>query len=173
MAKKKVKKQRLVVTGIAVLVLLFILYFLVSPSKKITKEETTTTTIATTTLETTTPTTTVETTVETTLPVEIVRSDCDMLRFKIISSTFKNDVLSFNLKNIGSVNIDEFVVSMMYPDKTMDEKFEDMYVEPNEVEVHSVTVESDFKNASIYVLGCPLLYRCQATTNFCVFKEIF
>ena len=173
MAKKKVKKQKFFVTAIAILVLLLILYLLVSPSSKKSPIEETTTTIVTTTLETTFITTTIETTVETTLPVEIVRTDCDVLRFNIMSSKLKDDVLSFNLKNIGSMEIDEFVVSMMYPNKTVDEKFENMYVEPNEVEVHSVIVEPGFQNASIYIPGCSLLYRCQATTNFCVFREIF
>lgn len=170
MAKKKVKKQRFIKSILIVLVLLFVLYLLVSPSfKRVPIEETTTTTIVTaTTLETT-----ITTTVETTTTIEVVRADCDVLRFKIMSSTFKDDVLSFYFKNVGSVNIDEFAVSMMYPDKVVDKKFENITVEPKEVEVHSVTVEPEFKNASIYIPGCPLLYRCQATANFCVFKEIF
>lgn len=155
-----VKKHKLGILAKVLLILFVIVLILLLASLSGVFEqqiiETTTTTIKTTLPTTiqTTAETTVETTTIATTSIQYVEHECKLIGYKITSYSYKDETLTFYLKNTGSDHIYNFVIILAYPDNIVEEAFLDVDIEPKEIARFDTDVLTGLDNVTVYVPGC-------------------
>lgn len=154
MTRKQAKKPKFMTIFLIIAILAIIIFFV--GTSQFFKEpivEETTTTVETTVKTTTTKelTTTIE---ETTTTVPEVCDDINT-RFRVRSSSYKNEELIIYIENLASPHIYKFNVKLYYPNKVIEIPYRDIDIEPKQRKIYTMDVGVGLDNVTVYLPGCP------------------